>query len=86
MVGAGGHGREVVAIALACAAADVRLLGVVDDGKPDVATLEDLGVPLLGSVQWLGAARGSVFIAALGYPEPRRAVVSRAEQLWRPSR
>jgi sugar O-acyltransferase (sialic acid O-acetyltransferase NeuD family) len=82
VVGAGGHGREAVAIALASVRTGIRLLGVLDDGDPDLAALEELGVPLLGGIDWLEGARPRpAFVAAVGFPEPRRAVAGRAEML-----
>lgn len=76
VIGAGGHGREAVAIALA---AGLDVVGVLDDGAPDEASLSALGVTWLGAVDWLvTAARRPEFVAALGDPGPRREVVSRA--------
>lgn len=76
VIGAGGHGREAVTVALA---AEVRVLGVLDDGEPDAAGLAALGVSHLGSVDWLARADPRPrYVAGLGYPRPRRAVAERA--------
>lgn len=75
VIGAGGHGREVVAIARACG---VDVLGVVDDGRPDPALLDRLAVRLLGTSDWWATASPTGFVAGLGYPAPRRATAARA--------
>jgi sugar O-acyltransferase (sialic acid O-acetyltransferase NeuD family) len=77
VVGAGGHGREAVAVALA---AGVPVVGVLDDGVPDLQALAALGVPHLGGVGWLATADPRpAYVAALGYPGPRREVAARAD-------
>lgn len=78
VIGAGGHGREAVSIALA-AGLESRLLGVLDDGEPDHDALAALGVTHLGGVDWLDRSDPADYVAALGYPGPRRDVVTRAE-------
>ncbi len=75
MIGGGGHGREALAIARA---ADREVLGVLDDGSPDAGALDALGVPHLGGVDWLTGPNDAVdFVAAIGRPAARRAVVRR---------
>jgi sugar O-acyltransferase (sialic acid O-acetyltransferase NeuD family) len=77
VIGAGGHGREVVSIALA---AGRRVVGVLDDGSPDLDALADLGVTHLGPVDWLRSVDTCPsFVAGLGYPVPRRSVAQFAE-------
>lgn len=78
VIGAGGHGREAVSIALA-APPGGGLLGVLDDGEPDHRALAALGVTHLGGVDWLDRSDPADYVAALGYPGPRRDVVARAE-------
>lgn len=55
VVGAGGHGRELLATILAVniARPTWQLVGVVDDDPGHPERLERLGVPLLGSLSWL---------------------------------
>jgi sugar O-acyltransferase (sialic acid O-acetyltransferase NeuD family) len=78
VVGAGGHGREVLVVALA---AGRPVLGVLDDGTPGPGLLAALGVEHLGPVDWLGTATPvPEFAAGVGDPAGRRAVVQRAEQ------
>ncbi len=77
VVGAGGHGREAVAIARA---AGREVLGVLDDGRPPQAPVAALGQVVLGGVAWLGDHPGVQYVAALGYPAARRSVVERAGQ------
>lgn len=81
VVGAGGHGREAVVIARAArdAGRPLDVVGVLDDGRPDPAPLAALGVRLLGGLDWLERdGAGCTFVAALGYPGPRRAVAAKA--------
>lgn len=80
VIGAGGHGREAVSIALAVRP-EGGLLGVLDDGEPDREALAALGVTHLGGVDWLDGSDPVDYVAALGYPGPRRDVVARAEGL-----
>jgi sugar O-acyltransferase (sialic acid O-acetyltransferase NeuD family) len=82
IIGAGGHGREAVAIAAAVRASgrNLETVGVLDDGDPDTAALRALGTQHLGGVEWLADAdAGTAFVAALGYPGPRRMVADRAQ-------
>jgi sugar O-acyltransferase (sialic acid O-acetyltransferase NeuD family) len=51
IVGAGGHGREVFDVAVACG---LDVAGFVDDGSVDGPGLERLGVGFLGDVGRLG--------------------------------
>ena len=55
IVGAGGHGREIVALAAACNLGRQQpiyeVVGVVEDGDPDRGRLERLSVPLLGPIE-----------------------------------
>lgn len=80
IVGAGGHGREIVALAAACNLAAERpiydVVGVVDDGKPDIARLERLSVPLIGPVEAVGNLDAR-FVIGIGSPSVRRAVDKR---------
>lgn len=79
VIGAGGHGREAVSIVLAaCGPAILR--GVLDDAQQDLDSLTGLGVALLGRVDWLAAqSEPPDYVAALGYPAPRRDVAARAD-------
>ena len=80
IVGAGGHGREMVALAAACNLAAERpiyeVVGVVDDGKPDLGRLERLSVPLLGPVEAVGDLDAR-YVIGIGNPSVRRVVDQR---------
>lgn len=55
VVGAGGHGREIVAAirALNTVEPTWNLLGVVDDAASDADRLDRIGLHLLGDLSWL---------------------------------
>lgn len=79
VIGAGGHGREAVALVQA-ARGRAGVLGVLDDALPKLDSLAALGVIHLGGVDWLAAqSEPPDYVAALGYPAPRRDVVARAD-------
>lgn len=70
VVGGGGLGREVIATVRACL--ELELVGVVDDGQPDVAALARLGTTHLGGLDVLGdLPRGTRFVVAVGSPDAR---------------
>lgn len=84
VVGAGGHGREVLDVVEAGAAASpgsVTLVGVLDDAPSEVnlARLAERGIPFLGAVDsWLAAAsRGTRYLLGVGSGESRRALDER---------
>ena len=84
VVGAGGHGRELLDVVEACAAASpgsVELVGVVDDAASEVnlARLAERGVPFLGDVDaWLASAGSGVrYLLGVGSGEVRRALDGR---------
>ena len=80
IVGAGGHGREIVALAEACNCASEQpiydIVGVVDDGIPDLGRLERLSVPLIGPVEAVGNFDAR-YVIGIGSPLVRRAVDKR---------
>jgi sugar O-acyltransferase (sialic acid O-acetyltransferase NeuD family) len=83
VIGAGGHGLEVLAIATAERAAGraLQVVGVLDDGAPDHGLLAELGTVHLGGVDRLRDLDPTpVYVAALGYPRDRRSVAERADQ------
>jgi sugar O-acyltransferase (sialic acid O-acetyltransferase NeuD family) len=78
IVGAGGHGREILGIVRAVNEAvgpGWRPIGFVDD-KPSGDNSERvgrLGVPLLGPVEWLAEVDPETFVVlGVGYPRIRR--------------
>jgi sugar O-acyltransferase (sialic acid O-acetyltransferase NeuD family) len=78
IVGAGGHGREILGIVRAvneAAGARWHPIGFVDE-KPSADNRERvgrLGVPLLGPVEWLAEVDPETFVVlGVGYPELRR--------------
>lgn len=79
IVGAGGHGREVLDVVEAVGGHEV--LGFLDDGHPDDVPLADRGHRLLGGndvLEELGAVR---FVVAIGDPRVRMQVVERLGRL-----
>jgi len=70
VVGAGGHGRELVALAQA---AGWEVVGVVDDVRPDPGLMDRLGVRWLGGLDALDTL-GVPHVLGLGYPDVRARV------------
>ena len=70
IVGAAGHGREVLDVVEACG---LDFAGFVDDGQPDLAVLRRRGVDLLGGLDWLERHDGAV-VLGLGDSSTRRRV------------
>jgi sugar O-acyltransferase (sialic acid O-acetyltransferase NeuD family) len=70
IVGAGGHGREVLDVVEACG---LECVGFVDDGRPDVEVLARRGVKLLGDLSWL-TSHGGPAVLGLGDSATRRRV------------
>jgi sugar O-acyltransferase (sialic acid O-acetyltransferase NeuD family) len=84
VVGAGGFGREVVALVreLRAAGSEVDVAGVVDDTPTatNLERLDRLGVPLLGSVDDLVRnVRGAQVAVGIGGATARRAITRRLE-------
>jgi sugar O-acyltransferase (sialic acid O-acetyltransferase NeuD family) len=84
IIGAGGHGREVADILRHQQAQgeDIIPYGFIDDNK-SLHGSELEGLAVLGDWAWLeNAERENVaVICAVGLPEPRKALVRRAEDL-----
>lgn len=72
VLGAGGHGRELADIVRARAAADrsLRLLGIADDGTPDLDVLGNAGIPFLGTSADIADPSIEVYIG-VGMPDVR---------------
>jgi sugar O-acyltransferase (sialic acid O-acetyltransferase NeuD family) len=79
IVGASGHGREVLDVVVACGH-DVA--GFADDGRPDPEPLRRLGVPLLGGTEALGAHAGTVVLGIGDSAARRRAADALGAQRW----
>ncbi|WP_239308374.1 acetyltransferase [Frankia sp. Cj3] len=79
VVGAGGHGRELMDVVEAVNAVrpTYELLGVVDDGQPDLNQLFRREVRHLGPVRLL-AEIDAEYVVGIGAPAIRRAVDSMA--------
>jgi sugar O-acyltransferase (sialic acid O-acetyltransferase NeuD family) len=85
VVGAGGHGREVVDVLVACVSRTGRpvfnVVGVLDDDPSEVnlQRLKDRGLPWLGRVDtWTERGDQDVrFVLGIGSSAARRAVASR---------
>lgn len=76
IVGAGGHGREALAIARTVNRRHERwsVIGLVDDGVPDPGLVDD--ATLLGTTGFL-IEHGDEHVIAIGAPTIRRAVAER---------
>lgn len=70
IIGAGGHGREAHAVALAAGAWDV--VSLYDDGRGDAARLDRLGLTIAGPAR--RAVECDELVIAVGDPATRRAV------------
>ncbi len=83
VVGAGGHGRELIDVVEAVNAVcpTYELLGVLDDNEPDPDRLRRRGVRHLGPVRLL-AEIDAAYVIGVGAPAVRRAVDSMATN-WR---
>lgn len=85
IIGAGGFGREVLdvieAINFDYATADTvpyEVLGFLDDGDPDPATLEPYGIAHLGPIDKLDSMDADIeYIIGIGSPQVRRAIDER---------
>jgi len=71
IVGAGGHGREVLDTALNDASDSFEVLGFVSDAEPDTRQLEAAGAPWLGPVEILRDVDAH-FVIAIGDGNVRR--------------
>jgi sugar O-acyltransferase (sialic acid O-acetyltransferase NeuD family) len=84
IVGAGGHGREVADILRhqQTQAADFAVLGFIDDDEA-LHGRQIEGLTVLGGWSWLEQAKREEIsvICAVGLPEVRKRLVSRAESL-----
>lgn len=87
IVGAGGFGREVLDVVeainddhLSTRVVPFEVVGFVDDGEPDPATLEPYGVPLLGGLSELDRLPDDVgYVVGIGSPSVRRKI---DERFW----
>ena len=81
IVGAGGHGRELLSLieAVNCASERYELLGFLDDGTPDAELLGRLGLRHLGPINTLESLpRDVAYLLGLGSPLHRRRIVDLA--------
>ncbi len=89
IVGGGGHGREVLdvieAVVAGVAATGLRVLGVLDDGHPDLLRLAARGLRVLGGVDHLATLEEVGFGLGIGSATARRALGERLAPLGRPS-
>jgi sugar O-acyltransferase (sialic acid O-acetyltransferase NeuD family) len=79
IIGAGGFGREVRELVRLCH--ELRLVGFLADAVPDPST-PSLGAPLLGPVD-CDQHRTVPCVVAVGYPKPKRAVVTELHRAGR---
>jgi sugar O-acyltransferase (sialic acid O-acetyltransferase NeuD family) len=82
VVGGGGHGRELLDVVEAVNAVRPQfdLLGVLDDGTPDLEVLAACGVRHLGPVRLL-AELDAQYVLGIGSPDARR-VIDLAATEW----
>jgi len=84
IIGAGGFGREIVALARACNTVPEQpiyeVVGVVDDGTVDRGRLERLSVSLIGIVETVGNLDAR-YVIGIGSPSVRRVVDKRLEAI-----
>lgn len=78
IVGAGGHGREILDVfrSIEAAGSATEVTGFVDDSPTHLERLERLGVPLLGDLDHL-ARSGGDYVLGIGTSAARRKVVER---------
>ncbi len=79
IVGAGGHGRELAEIAVACQQAgdDISMLGYVDD-NPSLVDTEIGGLPVLGPLSWFDTAPAGIqIVVGMGMPGVKKRVIAR---------
>jgi sugar O-acyltransferase (sialic acid O-acetyltransferase NeuD family) len=81
ILGAGGHGREVADILVACNEHDprYRILGYVDENCDTHGTVLN-GIPVLGDFSWFAGVDRSMLrvVTGIGSPVSRRKVVDKA--------
>ena len=78
IVGAGGHGREVLDVLEACGE---PFAGFVDDGQPDLVPLERRGLRLLGGLDALADHDGTV-VLGVGDGSTRRRLAAALSVRW----
>lgn len=80
VIGAGGHGREVLDVieALVAAGDGYRVVGFIDDAPRHRDRIDARGVALLGGFEDR-RVEGSCFVVGVGSAAGRRALVARAE-------
>ncbi len=82
VVGAGGHGREMIWLARECAG-QWSVAGFLDDSEH--AQGKDVsGVPIIGRIDDWKRFEDAWFIVAIGSPRVRQAVIHRMEALGQP--
>lgn len=83
VIGAGGHGREIADVVVACghAGAGLEFQGFLDD-DPALHGRTFCGAPVLGPLEWLKGRTDDVqAVLGIGMPRVKRAVVARAAEL-----
>jgi sugar O-acyltransferase (sialic acid O-acetyltransferase NeuD family) len=75
IVGAGGHGREVLDVVEAVGGYDV--VGFLDDGEPDETLVGERGLTVFRSLDDVGAAGDIAVVLAIGDPRLRMKVAER---------
>ena len=80
VIGAGGHGREVLDVIdqINDASPAFEVVGVVDDGSPDLSLLSVYEVPFLGEVDAIDGLPPDVgYVVGIGSPAVRHSMDSR---------
>lgn len=80
IIGAGGHGREVLALVLDGLLGETGrdVAGFIDDGDPDSEVLERLAIPHLGGAETLAQHAGATFAVGIGDGRVRQILSARA--------
>src|SRR4051794_14923977 len=76
IVGAGGHGREILSVASACGR---TVIGFVDDIEPDLSRLTRIDSRFLGAPETI-AELGTSFLIGIGDPGSRCALADRLQR------
>lgn len=86
VIGAGGHGREVLDVIeqINEQRATYEIVGVLDDGAPDLGLLAAYGVPFLGAVHTISSLPPlTQYVIGIGSPAARHAIDTRVTAVGR---
>jgi len=80
LLGGGGQASVILRLVdrMNAAGGAVEVVGILDDGAPDPLEVASWDLPLLGGIDTLGGLDVDGYVAAVGFPAGRRAIVARA--------